>query len=115
MSLTTLITLSSCMSNCSYFAGLIYMLITIQSKSGPHMWWCRSLIIFIILLENKTNKIQHRSKVNYIKIFFVERVSSQTQQSSNFHEKDDTNLQSQNIFTANPTTWAKSFGNSSGI
>ena len=42
--------------------------------------------------------------MTYIKIFFVERVSSQTQQSSNFHEKDDTNLQSQNIFTANPTT-----------
>ena len=35
--------------------------------------------MFIICLENTTKKKQHGSKVNYVKIFFVEQVSSQTQ------------------------------------
>ena len=36
--------------------------------------------MFIICLENISRKIQHASKVNYVKIFLVKHVSSQTQQ-----------------------------------
>ena len=53
------------------------------------------------LLKNATKKIQHRSKVNYVKILFVERVSSQTQQSSKFCEQDETTFKSQYIFIIN--------------
>ena len=38
------------------------------------------------MLKNTTKKIQHRSKVNYVKTLFVERVSSQTQRISKFYE-----------------------------
>ena len=43
--------------------------------------------MFIVYFENATKKIQHGSKVNYVKIFFVEHVSSQTQGSSKFYKK----------------------------
>ena len=40
-------------------------------------------------LENITKKIQHGRRVNYVKILYVERVSSQTQRSSKFYESDE--------------------------
>ena len=37
MLLTTLTTLLGCRNNCSYFDRIVYMLITIRSKSSPHV------------------------------------------------------------------------------
>ena len=38
--------------------------------------------MFIIRLKNATKKLQQGSKVNYVKTFFIECVSIQTQQTS---------------------------------
>lgn len=46
----------------------------------------KNLIIRITRLENTAKKIQDGEKVNYVKIFFIEHVSSQTEQSCEFYK-----------------------------
>ena len=55
-------------------------LITTQSKSNSHVRWCKNVIVFIIYWKTQENKTEN--KVNYVKIFFVEHVSGQTQQAT---------------------------------
>ena len=52
----------------------------------------RAKQIVIYHLENTSKKIQHGSKVNFIKILLVVHVPSQTQRSSKFYEQDKLNL-----------------------
>ena len=52
----------------------------------------RAKQIVIYHLENASKKIQHGSKVNFIKILLVVHVPSQTQRSSKFYEQDKLNL-----------------------
>ena len=49
--------------------------------------WCDKVILFIIHLENTSKKTQHRSKVNYVKIFLVEQVPSKLNKSLRFMDK----------------------------
>ena len=60
---------------------LVYRLITTQSKSIPHMWWCENVVMSIVHLENISKKMQHGSNLNYVKILLVGQVINQTQQS----------------------------------
>lgn len=70
--ITALVRLSSCQNNCSIviadYQSVKYNTCMMMSKR-----------MFVIRLEKKSNKIQHRRKVNDIKIFLVEYVSSKTQ------------------------------------
>ena len=44
------------------------------------------LTLNIVCWENAAEEMLHGSKVNYVKIFLVEQVSSETQQNSKFYE-----------------------------
>ena len=62
-------------------------LITTKSKSNSHMWGCN-----YHSLENTAKKIQHRRKVNYIKIILLKvYLVKLSEPSSNFSEEDEKN------------------------
>ena len=74
MQLVTLVTLSGCQNNCSYFDRVVYRLINTQSYV-IHMSNYIKASLFISRLENATKKIQPSSNMIYEKTFFVARVS----------------------------------------
>ena len=43
-----MITLLGCWSSCRCFDGLVYRQVTTRLKSYPHVWWCKSIIMFVI-------------------------------------------------------------------
>lgn len=62
-------------------------MITNLLKSNPHLAWSQSVVMFIIHSGNGSNKIEHKSRMNYLKTL-AEQLSSGTQGNSKFYEPD---------------------------